>query len=224
MEHSKPRVPITKCKVLIVDDHPVVRQGLARMLSQEPDLEVCDGADNAIDAFAQVKAWQPNVVVVDISLKDSSGIDLIAAIKTHDQTIRTLVWSAFDEKIYAERSLKAGASGYVNKQETVEVLLDAVRRVFRGEICVSQTIASRILHHFSSNHSLNLDPIADLSTRELEIFRMLGQGMTTTQIARRLDISRKTVEAHREKIKSKLHLTNAAALNCRAVQWILENG
>lgn len=194
------------------------------MLSQEPDIEVRDGDDNAPDAFAQVKAWQPNVVVVDISLKDSSGIDLIAAIKNHDKTIRTLVWSAFDENIYAERSLKAGASGYVNKQATAEVLLDAIRRVFRGEICVSPTIASSILHHFRGNHSLNLDPIADLSARELEIFRMLGHGKTTAQIARQLDISRKTVEAHREKIKSKLRLTNAAALNCRAVQWTLENG
>jgi DNA-binding NarL/FixJ family response regulator len=210
--------------VLIVDDHPVVRQGFARMIGQEPDIEVSDGADNVDDAMRQVQASRPDVVVVDISLKGGSGIDLIARIKNYDAEIKTLVWSAFDESVYAERSLQVGASGYVNKQEPAEVILNAIRQVFRGEVWVSPAITNRILHRVGSGQSLDGDPIAALSMRELEVFRMLGRGMPTVQIAQELGVSRKTIEAHRERIKSKLNLANAAALNCRAVQWVLENG
>lgn len=221
---TKPSVLVNKCRVLIVDDHPVVRQGLERLVTQEADLVVCNGADNVTDALEQVKAQRPDVVVVDISLKESSGIELITQIKGYDKGIKTLVWSAFDERLYAERSLQAGASGYVNKQESAEVLVDAIRHVFRGDVWVSPAVANRILHRLGSGQPIDIDPITRLSTREIEVFGMLGRGMTTLQIARQLGVSRKTIEAHREKIKAKLNLANAAALNCRAVQWVLQNG
>ena len=123
-------VRVDRYKILIVDDHPIVRQGLTRFISQEPDIEVCGGADNVADAMNEVRALQSHLVVVDISLKESQGIDLITQIKAYDERIRTLVWSMFDEKVFAERALRAGAMGYINKQESIENVLCAIRQVF----------------------------------------------------------------------------------------------
>jgi DNA-binding NarL/FixJ family response regulator len=222
--HGKSGAHATRCKVLVVDDHPVVAQGLARLIGQEPDMEACPGADNVADAIRQVKTHGPDVVVIDVSLKGSSGMELIELIKEHDKEIKTLVWSAFDEGVYAERALQAGALGYVNKQESADVLVGAIRHVSHGEVWISPAVTNRILRRVGGGQSLDADPIASLSTREIEVFRLLGQGITTLTIARQLGVSRKTVEAHREKIKVKLNLANAAALNRQAVQWVLENG
>lgn len=217
-------VQLAKYKVLIVDDHPIVRQGLARLIEREPDIAVSEGADNVADAFEEVKALQPDLVLVDISLKGSHGIELISQIKAYNDRIKTIVWSMFDEKVYAERALRAGARGYVNKQESIETVVAAIRQVLRDDVYLSPRMTNRILQRLGAGNTAETDPVASLSDREIEVFRMIGEGMTTQAIARKLGLRPKTIESHREKIKIKLNLKNAAELNCRAVQWMLENG
>ncbi len=158
-----------------------------------------------------------------MSLKGSQGIDLIAKLKALDDRIKTLVWSMFDEKVYAERALRAGAMGYVNKQEPVETAIAAIRQILLDDVYVSPAMTNRVLQRLGSGKSFDDDPVASLSNREVEVFQMVGQGLTTHQIAERLGIRPKTIEAHREKIKAKLGLKNAAELNCRAVRWVVEN-
>ncbi len=221
---TKARAPVARYKVLIVDDHPIIREGLTRLVSQEPDIEICDGGDNVEDALRNVKALRPDLVVVDMSLKGSHGIELISQLKAFDAEIKTLVWSMFDEKIYAERALRAGAMGYVNKQEPIKTVVEAIRHVLNNDVYLSPTMTNRVLQRLGSGKSLEDDPVGSLSNREVEVFRMVGQGLTTQQIAESLGVRPKTIEAHREKIKAKLNLKNAAELNCHAVQWVLENG
>jgi DNA-binding NarL/FixJ family response regulator len=211
-----------KLRILVVDDHPIVRKGLAQLIAHEPDIEMVGGADNVVDALRQVADLQPDLVVVDMSLKDSHGLELLALIKAQFVDVRTLVWSMFEEKIYAERALRAGAMGYVNKQESNSQLLAAIRQVLAGELYLSSQMTRTLLQRVRGGDLLEEDPVQTLSNRELEVFEMIGNAMTTQQIARKLKLSPKTVEAHREKIKSKLKLANAAELNRRAVQWVLE--
>jgi len=214
----------TKHKILIVDDHPIVRQGLATLVANEPDMEVCGGANDAMTALQQIEALHPDLVVIDISLKNSNGIELIKQVKARDDRIKMLVWSMFEETLFAERSLRAGAMGYINKQEPTEQVVEALRQVLRGDIYLSEAMTDRLLHRVGGGKPLEQDPVATLSNRELEVFQLIGQGRTTQQIARRLDLSTKTVETHREKIKMKLNLRNSAELSRRAVQWVLEHG
>ena len=213
-----------KQKLMIVDDHPIVRRGLAELLARELEIEVREGTDNVADALAAVEAFLPDLVVVDMSLNNCSGIDVIAQIKARYPDVKTLVWSMFDEKIFAERALQAGAMGYVNKREPIENMVHAVRQVFQGNIYLSPHMTTRLLHRACGGGTSEGDPVQKLSNRELEVFQMLGNGMTTKQIGRKLDLSPKTIEAHRENIKTKLDLKNAAELNRRAIQWMLENG
>jgi DNA-binding NarL/FixJ family response regulator len=213
----------SKHRVLIVDDHPIVRQGLARLMEHEPDIEVCGGAQSVSEAIEQVEALRPDLVIVDISLKDSHGIELISQLKARDENAKLLVWSMFDEKVFAERALRAGAMGYVNKQESIETVVLALRQVLAGDVYLSRQMANYVARRIGRNNPLEQDPVERLSNRELEVFQMIGQGTTTRQIARRLSLSPKTIEAHRERIKAKLGLKNAAELSCRAVQWLLEN-
>ena len=196
---------------------------LADLLARELDLDVREGTDNVEDAMKEIESFHPDMVVVDMSLNDCSGIDLINKIRALHPEIKSLVWSMFDEKIFAERALQAGSLGYVNKKEPIENMVQAVRQVARGEIYLTPQMTSRLLHR-ACGAPTNGDPIRKLSNRELEVFQMLGNGMTTKQIGRKLNLSPKTIEAHRENIKTKLDLKNAAELNRRAVQWVLENG
>ena len=214
---------MTTHKILIVDDHPIIRQGLMRIIAQEADLEVFEGADNVTDAFQQVQEIRPDMVLVDISLKDSHGIELISQIKEFDERIKMLVWSMFDEKIYAERTIRAGAMGYICKQEPISNVLEAIRNILQGNMYLSPHMTNHILRRMAGGE-VGRDPIAALSNREIEVFQMLGRGMTTKSIAKKLGVSPKTIEAHRERIKTKLNLKNASELNCQAVQWVLENG
>jgi DNA-binding NarL/FixJ family response regulator len=213
-----------KQKLLIVDDHPIVRRGLTELLAREPDIEVCGGADNVADALKEVEAFHPDLVVVDMSLGDSHGIELITEIKARYPDVKTLVWSMFDEKMFAERAVRAGAMGYVNKKEPIENVLHAIRQVLAGEMYLSPRMTQRLVRRACGSGTLQGDPIQTLSDRELQVFEMLGQGMTAKHIARQLKLSPKTIEAHREKIKAKLDLKNAAELSRRAVLWVLENG
>ena len=171
----------------------------------------------------QVEATQPHVVIVDISLKSGHGIDLIEQIKAKDEHIRMLVSSIHDECLFAERALRAGAMGYINKQEATEKVIDAIRQVIRGDIYLSPRMSNRLLHTVVGGDRLEQNPIEGLSNRELEVFEMIGQGLTTKQIAGKLHLSPKTIETHREKIKMKLNLANSTELSHRAVQWVLEN-
>ncbi len=220
---AKNEAKSNKYKILIVDDHPIVRQGLVELGNQEPDLDICEGPDNVADALKQIKAMQPDLVIVDISLRNSNGMELLSQIKAHDGRIKTLVWSMFDENAFAERALRAGAMGYVMKQEPIKKLIEAIRRVLQGDMYLSTPIVNRILQAFGDGQPLRQDPVAALSDREREVFLLIGQGVAARQIAKQLGVSTKTIEAHREKIKTKLSLKTAAELNRRAVQWVLEN-
>jgi len=218
------RIGSRKKKLLIVDDHPIVRRGLADLLTRELDLDAREGVDNVAAALEMVAEFRPDLVVVDMSLNESSGIELIEKIKADFPDVKTLAWSMFDEKMFAERALRAGAVGYVNKKEPIDSMVHAVREVLKGNVYLSPQMTSRLLHRACGEPVANGDPIHRLTNRELEVFQMLGQGMTTKQIGRKLELSPKTIEAHRENIKAKLDLKNAAELNRRAVQWVLENG
>jgi DNA-binding NarL/FixJ family response regulator len=161
-------------------------------------------------------------MIIDLSLKTGHGIDLIEQIKACNDDVKMLVASMHDETLFAERVLRAGAVGYINKQEPSEKIIEAIRQVMRGEICLSPRMQNRLLHSVVGGEPLGQDPIENLSNRELEVFDMIGQGLSTKQIATKLHLSHKTIETHREKIKSKLNLTNANELAHRAVQWVLE--
>jgi DNA-binding NarL/FixJ family response regulator len=211
-----------KYRVLIVDDHPIVRHGLAELIAADPGLEVCGEAAGVDEALAQVEAACPHVVVVDLSLKSGHGIDLIERIKARYEHVKMLVSSVHDEEIFAERALRAGAMGYVNKEEATETVIEAIHHVLKGKIFLSESMSNRLLRTMVDG-PLDEDPIKGLSNRELEVFEMIGQGLTTKQIAKRLCLSPKTIETHREKIKIKLNLANSTELSHRAVQWLMEN-
>jgi DNA-binding NarL/FixJ family response regulator len=213
---------LQRARVLIVDDHPLVRKGLAETISAESDMEVCGEAADGTEALRLVEATHPHVMIIDLSLKTGHGIDLIEQIKAHDDQIKMVVSSMHDEALFAERVLRAGAVGYLNKQEPTERIVDAIRQVMRGEIALSPRMSNRLLHSVVGGEPLGQDPIQTLSNRELEVFDMIGQGMSTKQIASKLHLSHKTIETHREKIKTKLNLNNANELAHRAVQWVLE--
>lgn len=211
-------------KLLVVDDHPIVRRGLRELVADEPDLDVCGEAEDVSQALQQLEATRPDVVIVDLTLKGGHGLELIQDIKARNQQVKMLVSSMHDESLFAERALRAGAAGYISKQESPEKIIDAVRRVLRGEIYLSPRMTSRLLHRISTGEPLEKNAVETLSDRELEVFEMVGQGLSTKQIARKLDLSHKTIETHREKIKLKLNLKNSAELSRHATQWVLENG
>jgi DNA-binding NarL/FixJ family response regulator len=215
---SAPRA--AKSTVFIVDDHPIVRQGLALLINREPDLAVCGDAEEAGSAMRRIGELKPDLIVVDISLSGPDGLDLLKNIRALDPNLPVLILSMFDESLYAERSLNAGASGYIMKQEATERVLVAIRRILGGEIYVSDRMASRMLHRFVGGSRVGQpSPIAGLSDRELEVFRLIGEGHGTRQIAEDLHISMKTVETYQAHIKEKLLLKNARELVQRAIEW-----
>ncbi len=209
-------------KLLIVDDHPIVRKGLRQLVASHADLEVCGEASGVDDAFEQVKTNRPDVVVIDLSLATGHGLELIERIRKHDENIKMLVSSMHDESIYAERVLRSGASGYINKKEAPEKIVDAIHDVLRGEIYVSGRVADQLLRRVRAGHAANEDPMSTLTNRELEVFELIGRGMSTKQIAQKLGISQKTVEAHRDGIKGKMNLKNSLEVTRRAFQWSME--
>ncbi len=211
-------------KILIVDDHPMVRDGLTMRISTQPDLNVCGDAATEDDAFLLVQQTGPDLVIVDISLKHGNGIELIKKIKSHYPAVKMLVFSGHNESVYAERALRAGAQGYLNKQESSGKLLDAIRALLDGKRFISPEIAQRLIGQALDNADQTKAPIDRLTTRELEIFRMIGEGLSSGAIANRLFLSTHTIDTHRENIKRKLDLKNAGELTRAAVQWALENG
>lgn len=214
----------SSAKILIVDDHPLVREGLALRISLHSDLQVCGEAETEDDALALVKQISPDLVLVDISLKSGHGIELIKQIRSLDPTVKMLVISGFQESLYAERAFRAGALGYLNKQESNEKVIEAIRTVLGGERFLSPEVSRRLVDLALGASDLTKTPIERLTDRELEIFRMIGEGLTTSAIAERLFLSTHTIDTHRENIKRKLSVRNAAELSRTAVQWLLENG
>lgn len=211
-------------KILIVDDHPSVREGLALRISLHADLEVCGEAETEDQALGLVKQTSPDLVLVDVSLKSGHGIELIKRIRTLDPAIKMLVISGFQESLYAERALRAGALGYLNKQESNEKMIEAIRTVLAGERFLSPEMSRRLINQALGASDATKTPIENLTDRELEIFRMIGEGLTTSAIANRLFLSTHTIDTHRENIKRKLAVSTAAELSRAAVQWLLENG
>jgi DNA-binding NarL/FixJ family response regulator len=220
----KTKGPVKKHRVLLVDDHPLVRRGLADVIAREPDLETCGEADDVSEALREVERTNPDVVVIDLTLKTGHGIELIEKLKSRNPLIKTLVSSMHDETLFAERVLRAGAMGYISKEEPPEALVRAIRQVLHGELWLSPRMTSRLLNRAVAGSPAQEDPVQKLSNREIEVYEMLGQGQTIQQIASRLHLSPKTIETHREKIKQKLNLRNSTELNRRAVQWVLERG
>jgi DNA-binding NarL/FixJ family response regulator len=213
----------TRARILIVDDHEMLRHGIRLMLGQQSDLEVCAEAADESSAIRQYRSVAPDLVIVDISLKSGNGIDLIKRLKTVDANARILVYSIHDEQVYAERALRAGAMGYVTKQKPARVILQGIRDVFRGKLHFSDELTQRVLERVAANEPISQTSAVDnLSDRELEVFEMIGRGLTTRAIADRLHLSPRTVDTYRERLKIKLVLANAAELHYRAIQWVLK--
>ncbi len=209
-----------KSRVLVVDDHPIVRQGLALLINQESDLVVCGEAEEAIGAMHVLASAKPDILIVDISLNGPDGIDLLKSVRNSYPTLPVLILSMHDESIYAERALRAGANGYIMKQEATEKVLVALRRILGGEIYVSDPVANKMLKHYiTGSGTVRNSSIADLSDRELEVFRLIGEGHGTRQIAEELHFSVKTVESYQAHIKEKLSLRSARELMQHAIQW-----
>ena len=207
-------------RVLIVDDHPIVRQGLRRIMENEEDLIVCGEAETARDARTAIKELNPDVMIADISLKQSDGIELVRDVRAHYPQLPILVLSMHDEAIYAERMLSAGANGYIMKQAESDELLLALRRVLGGGVYVSEAIGNSMIRKLAAGgRYVSSNPIERLSNRELQILQMIGSGLSTRQTAEALSLSMKTVETHRERIKRKLHLATGSQLVQYAVNW-----
>ncbi|MBI2824002.1 MAG: response regulator transcription factor [Planctomycetia bacterium] len=211
-------------RVLIVDDHPLVRQGLMGLISTQPDFEVCGEASGTSEALELAAQTSPDVAIIDLTLKDGSGIELIKQFKERHAAMKLLVISMHDESVFAERALRAGASGYVSKHEAIRTIVQAVRTVLAGKLYLSQTMTERMVHlAVNSGTDGARSPLERLTDREIEVFELIGRGLTSRQIATQLQLSQKTVETHREHVKEKLDLKNATELTKHAVQWVLEN-
>jgi DNA-binding NarL/FixJ family response regulator len=208
-------------RILVVDDHPMMRTGLAQLIDSEDDLKVCAEANNAGQAFAAVSKQKFDLALVDISLPDKNGLELIKDLRSLSPDLPILVVSMHDELIYAERVLRAGARGYIMKQEGGQKFLQAIRRVLAGQVFVSEAMSARILESISGNVAeSSTAPVRRLSDREFEVFQLIGQGIGTGEIATRLHLSVKTVEVHRANIKQKLDLSTATELVRYAVRWL----
>lgn len=209
-----------KLRVLVVDDHFVVRQGIRHLLEGEEDLQVCAEAETAGEALKALQKFRPDLAIIDISLKGPDGLELIKCIRAQNKDLPILVLSMHDENLYAERALRAGANGYLMKAEVGEKIIAAVRKVLRGEIYLSDTFGQNLLHELSGRGAVNDSPVRQLSDRELEVFRLIGQGHSTREIAHLLHLSVKTIETYRAHIKEKLGLTSATQLVRYAARWV----
>jgi len=224
MAQAKPK-PISakksRTRVLLVDDHAVVRFGIAQLINRQPDLEVCGEEEAASTALSAIERLKPDLVIADISLKDSSGLELMRNIKAQYAGLPVLVVSAHDESIYAELAFRAGALGYLMKQEALEKIPAAIHRVLSGNVYVSDALGARMLQQQVRGQSnINESPVKTLSDRELEVFQLIGQWKKTKDIADELHLSIKTIEYYREQIKRKLNLNSASDLTHYATSWV----
>jgi DNA-binding NarL/FixJ family response regulator len=218
MNKTRGGTPRSKYRVFLIDDHPIVRQGLALFIDREPDLMVCGEADGAASAPQAIRDSAPDFVVLDISLDGPDGLELLKTLRTAYPNLPVLVLSMHDESTYAERALRAGANGYIMKQEATERVLVAIRHILAGEVYLSDNLTKRMLQQFVHGSISPQDPLAKLSDRELEVYRLIGVGHATRQIAVELHVSTKTVESYQAHIKEKLSLRNARELVQHAIE------
>jgi len=215
-----------KSQIFIVDDHPIFRKGLIQLINEEPDMEVCGEAEDVFAATKKIRMINPDLVIVDITLKDTSGLELIKYINDNNLNIPTLVLSMHDEKIFAERALKSGAKGYIMKQEMSGQVTVAIRHVLSGKIYVSETMNERILNSIlaKSGEAVSAaspsDPASLLTDRELEIFRLMGKGFKRNEIGKVLNLNVNTIGTYRERIKEKLGLSSSNELIAQAIFWV----
>lgn len=214
----------TPKKVLLVEDHPMFREHLAILIKRELGLTICGEADNIRDAMRLIQENQPDIAIVDITLHGSSGLELLKDLKAQGISLKVLVLSMHDEDLYAERSLRAGAQGYISKNEASKEVVKALRSVLSGEIYVSQRMNARLLSKMSQKNFNTLVGMDTLADRELEVFQLLGRGKSTKEIADALHLGESTVETYRARIKDKLQLRSAAELYLRAGEWVREHG
>lgn len=209
-------------RVMIVDDHPSLCEGLGHRISAQPDLSVCGQAADVDEALKKIRETNPAVVIVDIALKNSDGLELIKALNERHAAVRALVHSMYEDSLYADRCLHAGAMGYVNKEAHPDEVIRAIREILAGRVYLSAAMTSEVLGRTVNGGRPQADPIETLTDRQLEVFRLIGDGLTAGQIASRLHISIHTVETHRENIKRKLNVDNVSDLTRRAVLWASE--
>jgi DNA-binding NarL/FixJ family response regulator len=207
-------------KIFIVDDHPMMREGLAQLIAQESDLMVCGEADDAAEAISKIEKLRPDLALVDITLRSTNGLELIKDLRIRSPDLSVLVISMHDESLYAERVLRAGGRGYIMKQEGGKKLMEAIRHVLSGKTYVSEKISANILDMFSGRPVEGVSPVERLTDREFEVFQLIGQGLSTKEIADKLHVSAKTVEVHRVNIKAKLKVGTAHELIRFAVRWV----
>jgi len=211
-------------QILVVDDHPVVRRGLVAMIQDETDLKVCGEAADVSEAVRKARQLDPDLAVIDMSLETGHGLELIKQLRSHESKLLILVASVHDENLFAERALRAGAQGYISKQAPADKFIEAIRHVLNGNIYLSLAMTNRLLQQNAADGNQRKKSVIDLlSDRELSVFQMIGQGLTTREISKRLHLSIKTIETYREHIKYKLDLANATELTRSAVQWTIEN-
>lgn len=219
--HSNSKGRNGKARIFLVDDHPLMRQGVAQLINTQPDMEVCGEAEDASSALKGIAATMPDAAIVDISLRGANGIELIKNLRSLYKFLPILVLSMHDEGVYAQRVLRAGALGYVMKQDAAEKVVIALRRIMSGEIYVNEQVGSQMLHQaLTGRGKPSASPIDRLSDRELEVIEAIGQGKPTRQIAKDLNVSVKTIESHRAHIKDKIGLKNASELVKFSVQWV----
>lgn len=217
-----PFVPLqSKRKVLLVDDHPIVREGMALLINREADLEVCAAAEESNAALEAIESCRPDVAIVDIALPGRDGLELLKIIRAKDSQMPVLILSMHGETTYAVRALRAGANGYIMKQEATEKVLVAIRRILNREIYVSEEIANRMLRRMAGADEKARSPLDGLSDRELEVFRRMGEGQTTRQIADELHLSVKTIETHQARLKEKLSLHSSRELVQYSVEYVV---
>jgi len=208
-------------RILIVDDHPLVRTGFAQLIGDSPDLEVCGEAGDMAEALQMVETTRPDLTIIDLSLAGGSGLDLIERIKARHKQVLMLVASMHDETLYAERVLAAGARGYINKQEAQDRIIEAIRTVLGGKVYLSRAMTERLLNGMVDHDGEKRD-IDSLSNRELQVFELIGQGTSAGQMAKQLNLSVKTIETHQAHIKKKLGLSSAHELTQRAIRWVMD--
>ncbi len=213
-----------RLRIMVVDDHPMMRDGLVMRISSQSDMEVCGEAESEDGAVELAKQVCPDLALIDISLKSGDGIELIKRLRMLNSSTKMLVVSAFQESLYAERAMRAGALGYLNKQESNEKLIEAIRAVCHGERYVSSDITQRLVSQALGKRSETQNPIELLTDRELEVFKLIGLGHSTSTIADKLFLSTHTIDTHRENIKRKLGCKNGADLIRQAIQSMLESG
>ena len=217
---AQPDVQAKKYRVLLVDDHPIVRQGLALLIDREADLSVCGEADGARSAFHAIETLRPDIVVLDISLNGPDGLEVLKEIRVKTGSLPVLILSMYDESIYAERAMRAGANGYIMKQEATEKVLVAIRRILQGDVYLSERLTTTMLQQYvRGGAATKSSPLLNLTDRELEVFRLIGEGHGTRQIADELHLSVKTIESYQAHIKEKLALRNARELVQHAIEW-----